>query len=61
MIQERISTEIEMKRGLVVHGVYRHFKGNSYIVEDVAINSETSEGWCCAGRYMVMGFCMRGR
>lgn len=32
-----------MKRELVVHGVYRHFKGNKYIVEDVAIDSETSE------------------
>ena len=32
-----------MKRELVVHGVYRHFKGNKYIVEDVAINSETDE------------------
>lgn len=32
-----------MKRGLVIHGVYRHFKGDSYIVEDVAIDSETGE------------------
>ena len=32
-----------MKRELVVHGVYRHFKGNKYIVEDVAIDSETNE------------------
>ena len=32
-----------MKIELVVHGVYRHFKGNKYIVEDVAINSETDE------------------
>ena len=32
-----------MKRELVVHGVYRHFKGNKYIVEDVAIDSETDE------------------
>ena len=28
-------------RELVVHGVYRHFKGKMYIVEDVAIDSET--------------------
>lgn len=27
----------------MVHGVYRHFKGNKYIVEDVAIDSETDE------------------
>ena len=32
-----------MKRELVVHGVYRHFKGNKYIVEDVAVDSETDE------------------
>ena len=32
-----------MKRELMVHGVYRHFKGNKYIVEDVAIDSETDE------------------
>ena len=27
----------------MVHGVYRHFKGNKYIVEDVAVDSETDE------------------
>ena len=32
-----------MKRELVIHGVYRHFKGKMYIVEDVAIDSETDE------------------
>ncbi len=32
-----------MKRELVIHGIYRHFKGNSYIVEDVAIDSETND------------------
>ena len=32
-----------MKRELVVHGIYRHFKGDSYIVEDVAIDSESGE------------------
>lgn len=32
-----------MKRELVVHGVYRHFKGKMYIVEDVAIDSESDE------------------
>ena len=30
-----------MKRELVVHGVYRHFKGGMYIVEDMALDSET--------------------
>ena len=28
---------------LVVHGIYRHFKGDSYLVEDVARDSETGE------------------
>ncbi len=32
-----------MKNRLIIHGVYRHFKGDSYIVEDVAIHSETGE------------------
>ena len=28
---------------LKIHGVYRHFKGDLYIVEDVAKHSETGE------------------
>ena len=32
-----------MKREIVVHGVYRHFKGDCYIVEDLAEHSETGE------------------
>lgn len=28
---------------LKIKGIYRHFKGNFYIVEDVAIHSETGE------------------
>ncbi len=28
---------------LVIHGVYRHFKGGSYYVEGVAKHSETGE------------------
>ena len=32
-----------MKRELVVHGVYRHFKGNYYFVENVAYDSESQE------------------
>ena len=31
--------DIELK----IHGVYKHFKGDYYIVEDVAIHSETKE------------------
>lgn len=30
-------------RELVIHGVYRHFKGQCYLVEGVAIHSETGE------------------
>lgn len=30
-----------MKREVVIHGVYKHFKGDLYIVEDIAIDSET--------------------
>lgn len=32
-----------MLNKLVLHGVYRHFKGDLYIVEDLAEHSETSE------------------
>lgn len=28
---------------LKIHGVYKHFKGNFYLVEDVAFDSETKE------------------
>ena len=28
---------------LRMHGVYKHFKGNYYLVEDVAFDSETKE------------------
>ena len=31
------------KREVLVHGVYKHFKGNYYIVEDIAYHSETEE------------------
>lgn len=30
-------------RELKIHGVYRHFKGDYYLVEDVARHSETDE------------------
>lgn len=30
-------------RELKIHGVYRHYKGDLYIVEDVARHSETGE------------------
>ena len=28
---------------IIIKGIYRHFKGDLYIVEDIAINSETLE------------------
>ena len=28
---------------LIIHGIYRHYKGDYYIVEDVATHSETRE------------------
>ena len=30
-------------RKVKVKGIYKHFKGDSYIVEDIAIDSETGE------------------
>lgn len=30
-------------RDIKLHGVYRHFKGRCYLVEDVALHSETGE------------------
>lgn len=32
-----------MKNEIVIHGVFRHFKGNLYYVEGVARHSETGE------------------
>lgn len=32
-----------MNRKIVLHGVYKHFKGDLYIVEDLAFDSETKE------------------
>lgn len=28
---------------LKIHGIYRHFKGDYYLVEDIALDSETKE------------------
>ena len=30
-------------REIVIHGIYRHFKGDRYLVEDIAFDSETKE------------------
>lgn len=37
MNEERTRAEVR------IHGVYRHYKGDSYIVEDIALHSETGE------------------
>lgn len=34
---------VSMKIEIVVHGIYKHFKGDMYIVEDLARHSETNE------------------
>ena len=31
------------KRTVKIHGIYKHFKGNLYLVEDIAYHSETEE------------------
>ena len=33
----------QSKGEIKIHGIYKHFKGNSYIVEDVVCHSETGE------------------
>ena len=30
-------------RRVKINGIYKHFKGDFYLVEDIAINSETNE------------------
>jgi hypothetical protein len=32
-----------MENILKLHGIYKHFKGNYYILEDIALHSETGE------------------
>ena len=32
-----------MANELKIHGIYKHFKGDLYIVEDIATHSETKE------------------
>ena len=32
-----------MAREVKIHGIYQHFKGDYYIVEDIAVHSETNE------------------
>ena len=37
------ASEPETENPLVIHGIYRHFKGDFYLVEDVAHDSENGE------------------
>lgn len=30
-------------RELKIHGIYRHFKGDYYLIEDIALDSETQK------------------
>lgn len=32
-----------MEREVKIHGIYKHFKGDYYLVEDIANHSETKE------------------
>ena len=32
-----------MKRDVKIHGVYKHFKGDYYLVEELGMHSETQE------------------
>ena len=32
-----------MNREIKIHGIYKHFKGDYYLVEDIANHSETKE------------------
>ena len=47
-------------RELKIHGIYKHFKGDQYLVEDVATFSETGEQ-CVVYRHLYGdgGLCVR--
>ena len=47
-------------RELKIHGIYRHFKGDLYLVEDIATHSETKEKYVVY-RYLYgdVGLCIR--
>ncbi len=34
-----------MENELKVHGIYKHYKGDLYIVEDIIYHSETGKKW----------------
>jgi len=45
---------------LKIHGVYKHFKGDYYLVEDIAKDSETKEEMVLYRRlYEDWGLCVR--
>lgn len=33
----------DLEKKLKIHGIYKHFKGDMYIVEDICYHSETKE------------------
>ena len=47
-------------REVKIKGIYRHFKGNYYLVEDIALDSETSEKMVVYRKlYGDCGLCVR--
>lgn len=43
MSQNSTKSQTSNQNQLVIHGIYRHYKGDYYIVEDIATHSETGE------------------
>ena len=43
IIRDIIKSRGDSMRELKIHGIYKHFKGNYYIVEEIAKDSETLE------------------
>lgn len=45
IVEEKSKKVVDVKapREVKIHGIYRHFKGDLYLVEDVAYHSETGE------------------
>ncbi len=47
-------------RELKVKGIYKHFKGDYYLVEDIAVHSETGEKYVVYRHlYGDLGLCIR--
>lgn len=44
-------------RELKIKGIYKHYKGDLYIVEDIIYHSETGEKWLHTEHYMEIIHC----